>query len=433
MARSQKETFLILTVALALGMGGVIACDNEEGATEDGERPCALEGEDPGCPDGWVCRTGSAAPSTLRCYSGQEEVLDESLPPISVRMTEVGVYTTEHDGEGIGSPFPQLERVDWGCEMAVVDNLVYMADLNNGLLIVDVTLPSNPVLVGQLVEEQIMSVAVEGDTAYLVQRNWNFPDNIEVPLLDVDKILSVNVENPISPELLGYYNTLCTPWYECTVNTVVAADKYLFFGSLDGLDGLDVSNPAFPHLAWSIGNVDNSTYPGEIFIDGDILYYAYGVNGFYIFDISDPGRPKGLAEMSMPDAALDVFILDGIAYLTLGDAGIMTIDVHDPSQPKILGSLSLDAYAYRLGIRDGLAYVTYKKFEESDVYSADAPVVEDSGIMVVDVRDSGNMAIIETLNGMARAEEIAVQQDNNLVFLNDLKRGLVIFEAVYEE
>jgi hypothetical protein len=145
-------------------------------------------------------------------------------------------------------------------DVFVKDNYAYCAS-GSGLLIFDVSNPSNPQLVGKLLLPDIAhGVYVSGNYAYVA----DFGAGLRV----------IDVSNPTNPREVGYFKT--SGWaFDVYVsgNYAYVADRWA------GLRVIDVSNPTNPR---EVGYFDT---PGEaegVYVSGNYAYVADMSGGLFI-------------------------------------------------------------------------------------------------------------------------------------------------------
>jgi len=95
--------------------------------------------------------------------------------------------------------------------------------------------------------------------------------------------------------------------------------------------------------------------PRDISIDGNNLYVAGGLNGFHIFDITDPENPSWITKLDLYGEVACVFALNDYAY-ACNDKNLFVINVETPASPYIENGFaindSVDVY-----VTNGYAYV----------------------------------------------------------------------------
>lgn len=147
----------------------------------------------------------------------------------------------------------------------------YVGESPGGLLIVDVTDPSNLQLLGtHPTVRPVQGVSVTGTTAYVA--------------VDIDGFQILDVSNPASVRVLGGADTEEAEDVEIVGDLLFVADD--FFGHLKVFD---VSVPSAPVL---VAQLDNVEYPREIERDADYLYVSD--SDLRIFDLFPDNDGDGL-------------------------------------------------------------------------------------------------------------------------------------------
>ncbi|WP_235284320.1 PKD domain-containing protein [Methanosarcina sp. 1.H.A.2.2] len=173
--------------------------------------------------------------------------------------------------KGIHATSPIIWNGDYGyggCikSVAVSGNYAYVADEGNGLLIVDVSNASSPVLKGSYpAAEYAFDVAVSGNYAYVVNSN--------------NGLAIIDISDPSSPVLNGSYNP------ERHVEEVAVSGNYAYLVVDNSLVIIDISNPSSPVL--------KGRYVGSVFdiaVSGSYVYVGGGVNGLVILK-ANPEQP----------------------------------------------------------------------------------------------------------------------------------------------
>jgi hypothetical protein len=123
---------------------------------------------------------------------------------------------------------------------------------------------------------------------------------------------------------------------------------YAYLASnLRGVVVIDVSDPdapvevtTFPAPPLGGGGVNVHT----LFIEGERLYAANTtMGGLEVHDIADPARPALLGTFVHPDVGTlggfvhDLFVQDGVAYLNYWNLGLVVVDASEPAQPVEVG------------------------------------------------------------------------------------------------
>ena len=225
-------------------------------------------------------------------------------------------------------------------DVAVSGNYAYVVGSNLGLVIMDISTPSSPTLVGSYYEDlfknehryrsRYKSVAISDNFAYIVDMaGYN---DIEYPDLVV-----VNISDPAAPTLVGTYVSSSGPLWDVAIsgNYAYAVGNYLTI--------VDISNPAAPKWVDTTSIYEGvSSYAKGIAVLGN---YAYTVgNGLSIVDISNPTATKlsgffnsnnGM-ESDVFVSGVSVAVSGNYAYIADGWNGLVIVE-NDASTKNIPG------------------------------------------------------------------------------------------------
>ncbi len=195
----------------------------------------------------------------------------------------------------------------WGID--VVGNICYVAAGNEGLLVIDVSDPANPIWVGQYNTSHFChSVDVQGNYAYLA--DWS--GGLKV----------VDITDPTNP---SFVDNLGLPGDSKSV----AVDGNVAYVAVyqDGLCVVDVSNPS------SLSLTDHFSPWGEdvtyVHPDGDILYVAHSPGGVSRVDISDPASPSIIDSYFTGYSSWGLSVYGDFLYLADRDGLLQTFKVHE--------------------------------------------------------------------------------------------------------
>jgi hypothetical protein len=156
-----------------------------------------------------------------------------------------------------------------------------------------------------------LKVRVAGSRAYLIADMS--PD---VGLVIVD------VSNPAAPMLLGSYISLTGHATDIQIN----GDRAYLTERLGALYILNVSNPA--HIS-ALGTYGSSYASfSAIQVVGSLAFIAAGeenAGDLIIVDVSSPATPKLLGERHLPSQALGVQVVGNLVYLSVGQDGLQVL------------------------------------------------------------------------------------------------------------
>jgi hypothetical protein len=204
----------------------------------------------------------------------------------------------------------------WAWEVRVRDDLAYIAEGAYGVEIVNISNPLTPLHVGNYSDNAALSIDVQGDYAYILEGEW----------YDNGSLYILNISDPTNPVLVGSYFLVCDLGDRGRVRV---KGSYAYFTYSDMLAVLDVSNPANPRLAGSLEDFW-VFLPGGLVIDGNYAYTtAYDRNILRIIDISNPQTPNfvGINYNFTNTRPLNLSVRNGFAYSADYNTGICIIDV----------------------------------------------------------------------------------------------------------
>ncbi len=124
-----------------------------------------------------------------------------------------------------------------------------------------------------------------------------------------------------------------------------------------GNAGLQVVYIADPMLPVPVATLDTNGRAIEIAIDNGLLALADEGAGIDLYDISSPSAPF-LASEILSDIGWDVAFTNGYLLTTEGGQGVAVYDVSVPSGPMELDRVALDRWAYQVEVIGDTVYVT---------------------------------------------------------------------------
>jgi hypothetical protein len=250
--------------------------------------------------------------------------------------------------------------------IALNGKYAYIADINNGFSIYDVSNPSNPKELSRVAKPQGMTdVAVSGNFAYVSVLEHEKRENRGMLVYDVS--------NPSQPAQVGFVNT------DHSSLALAVEGNYAYFpefielvetGQPSNMFVFDISTPAAPVQA---GKVDTGTIAPIamcIKVSGKYAYIGDQKQGLRIFDISNPATPVEVG--SLPDIimAYDLAVV-GDKVFTASYAYVTVVDVSNPAKPVLEDlytssglSWGIDAVGNTIYVADfdgGLAVLKYEK------------------------------------------------------------------------
>lgn len=259
----------------------------------------------------------------------------ETNPEIIIRGRVVGydvevsgdfAYVSNNDGvvvidkSNYNAPvrIANIPVSDGAFGLAIENDRLYVAGTSSGLVIVDISDPANPIILGDATSGVVTNVFATGNRAYVVNTDG------ELGIVDVS--------NSSDPSILGTLDV------SSRGSGVAVVGNTVYFADPDsGLIVLNVSDPSSPDIIQTLSNTHGAW---GICIYEDILYLGCHGAGLRIFNISSPEDPTWLS--SFNDGG-EVYGVSGNGeYLVLADLqeGAELLDVTDPEDPVLLAKYS---------------------------------------------------------------------------------------------
>jgi hypothetical protein len=275
-------------------------------------------------------------------------------------------------------------------------NLAYITQGEGGLLIADVSNPSNPVAVSTTTEDvrgYSTKILMKDSAVYIAAGSFG--------------VTVVNVANPIHPVVTAY-NTSMKP-----AKNLFILGEYLFTAiSETGVKIANISDVLYPDPRASI---QTSGYAMGVCtsLDSNLLLVASGEMGLQIFDISNFSEglgtypfvgscdTKGYAE------SITLSNTSPVAFMACGTAGLQIINFADPHHAFVTGSYPTGGYAKDLVYENGKVFIT----------------TEGRGLQIIDVSDVSNPVLI----GVVKTSfALGIDVDPNYIYVADENEGLIV-------
>ncbi len=200
--------------------------------------------------------------------------------------------------------------------------LIAVADRTGGLRLISVIDPEAPVEISSLAVGNAYGVTVDGQMAYVTTTN---------------SLKVVNIANPASPYVVS------TLELNSLGRRVAKYGIYVYIANYDaGLTIVDVSTPSEPTV---VATWQGPQYTGELHdvtVDRDIAYLAYGMEGIYALDVSEPTSPVQIGHCSNSHA-VGISYREGYLYCGDYDRGFSIFSVEDGYSTSV-SEITPDAY-----------------------------------------------------------------------------------------
>jgi len=279
---------------------------------------------------------------------------------------------------------------------------------NNGLWIVDVTDSNNPALASNLQVGFVEDVIVSDERAYVVSSG--------------EGLVIVDVSDPSQPRHLALS--------EISGQKIAISEKYVYLAGSGGGSGLrivDISNPQNP---LEVGAYETPGWLEGIFVAGQYAYIVGDESGFQVVDMSNPTNPTKIGNCSIPKGVSAVYVSGNFAYVATGD-GLRIIDVSDLTNPVEIRSYETShaSHIQDVFVSGQYAYLAAGHVVVDILVSGQyAQLSADGGVQVVDISNPTDPIEIYTLPTPGEAKGLFVSGE--YVYVADGTTGLLILRFV---
>jgi hypothetical protein len=245
------------------------------------------------------------------------------------------------------------------------------------------------------VNDPFLSLAVEGQHAYLIQGNAETPKRLHVVdltdpsqprivgstpvttyamrlamsghfiyVLDEPNFRVFDVSNPAEPHDVGSCELGKGLW------DLAIQGRYAYVTDVESVRVIDLENPAAPK---QVGRCEVETAQG-IAVAGQYAHVACDIEGLHILDISDPQSPQEVGVFRSPQGAADVAVVDKYAYIAGGEDAVTLwiADVSHPKRPKGVGKFG-DWIQGSIAVQGDYAFLAGGDLDIVDISNPAAP------------------------------------------------------------
>ena len=203
-----------------------------------------------------------------------------------------------------------------------------IADGNNGMQILDITLISQPDSVSSFQTNgsanDITAASINGDLYAFITDYTN-------------GLYVVDIDSPNNPFLIGNIQ----PVGGFVNTTFIDANNklaYIAFGTT--VNVYDISAlPNQPSFVSSI-NLGAGSNANGVYVSGGYAYIASGFVGLKIVNVTDPANPVDVSVVNTAGIASDVVVNGGYAYVGDSYNGMLILDVTNPSSPIVVSKFN---------------------------------------------------------------------------------------------
>ena len=308
------------------------------------------------------------------------------------------------------------------------DSFLYTVNGKKGLQIIDVSNPFKPV--------QVSSYKIRGDsTEVTVLENWAFVAGGKAGLL------ALNVKNQSSPKEETSLSA------KGNVSVVSAKDNLVLY--IDNKRYLKILDINQPENSQKLTPFDIESTVGDITISGNTAFLATEKLGVVIIDISNPTSLQKINTFKTQGPARSVESSGSYTYV-IDDSGLGVWDVADINNPNKIGSYATDKMASELDVKKDVVYIadgfngllvvqtkivvdlefqgqTGQQIVGEDVEKSGNNIylaAGENGVQAFNSIDPRNLKVVGQYDTSGFTMGVAVQGDR--LFLADKNEGLVI-------
>lgn len=229
-----------------------------------------------------------------------------------------------------------------GAADLVVDGDYLYASSRYGLWIMAITQPTQPAPLGYLPLTGVTALAVQAPYLYLAD--------------GAGHLYVIDGRDPAAPRQLAYLD-LFAPIAE-----ILVADHYLYAATTEGLTIVDVAANVTVDVTVApsptiVGRLALSGTPQTLALVAGYLYLQ-SADGLNIVDIGDPAQPTRMAVLDLQGLLMKIVPIGQYAYVADGPRGLHVLDISDPRQPVAVGVLPITGFVSDLVSRADYLYLT---------------------------------------------------------------------------
>jgi len=318
------------------------------GAVQGVECGACVQGQ---CVGNVLCCTPPTASSVI---AGPVEARSLHLAGNRLYVADFGEGLREFDISNIASPTETglVVQSSYIWDIDVAAGRAYVAWAYAGLVVVDISTPGQPYVIGSETDVLGTGVAVEGNYAYMAAgagdalhvidvSNGAAPTHVGTAAIagqalrvavandhaflpvDTGELAIIDVADPADPLQTSSFTT------QGSAADVVINGNYAYVGEgYYGFEVVDIADPEDPTLVGSAPITDDAGLIAGIDVSGNRLALAAGGRTIF-FDVSDPSAPIQIGEVAAPGGGVSqrVRISGDRAFVAAGTGGVQTIEV----------------------------------------------------------------------------------------------------------
>jgi len=199
------------------------------------------------------------------------------------------------------------------------------------------------------------AVPVEADSLYLGGSGYDVAvaGGIAVVAAGSAGIFVVDVSTPTDLVLLGQFNT------SGGAEGVSLSGTHVYVA--DGTEGLRIIDISVPGSPVETGFLDTSYTSRSVVVDGIYAYVADDFGGIWIINVSDPAAPFDVGRGPLTGDGIDIVVVGDEAFLAtdnwIHDGGLEIVSVQQPNDPVVVGQYLTPRTGIDMDESGGFAYL----------------------------------------------------------------------------
>ncbi len=228
-------------------------------------------------------------------------------------------------------------------DIFVKGNYAFLADVDNGLRIVDISDKTYP-------EEKLIYGPNDRTIRIFPNNDYLFITGFQINGIDI-----VDISNPLTPVKITNISGINARdiFFQDTLMYIAADDYGLQVFSIN-----DINNPYFI----SLFSEQNNCRIRSVDIVNQTAYLGDDYMAFRILNISDMDSLQQISLIPMDNSVYDIEVENNYAYMANGGIGFVTYDVSDPTRPVELSVFQPDTMRIlNIHVENGLGYLSDQK------------------------------------------------------------------------
>ncbi|NHK32569.1 MAG: hypothetical protein FK730_14545 [Asgard group archaeon] len=272
----------------------------------------------------------------------------------------------------------ELPTGGFAYDVKLKDDVAFIADLNAGLNIIDISNPNSPELIALYEMDSAYDVHISENLAYVTRGGngfevinitdlenpeqlgqidgismYNFDIEDDCAFIDSEGLLILNISDSLNPtEIYQYYDF-------GNISTVFVKENIAYLGTfiLDSFMNftiVDFSDKLDPQI---LGYYNTTDIVSGIRVIDDIALVANWGNGLLIFNVSNPEDPTVLSNYDDSGFANMACFVDEYAFVADYSYGLEILNIKDPANPTEIAQFFDGGHAYAIAVKNNLAYI----------------------------------------------------------------------------